>query len=109
MGDIHSLNLGLSMFHMMKMTYIRHGPEHRTSWTVDFTIYPIDKNAPDSDSGQSTSKMRTRAHIYSDHSAQVNFSSHEYQILKSIVHDTPGAHENPKPMIWVPPVFTNTL
>jgi hypothetical protein len=51
--------------------------------------------------------MRTRAHIYSDHAAQVNFSSHEYQILKAM--DTPGAHENLKPMIWTkPPVSTNT-
>jgi hypothetical protein len=98
MGDIHSLNLGLAMFHMMKTTYIRHGPEHRTSWKVDLTIYSIGKNAPDSDAGQSTSKMRTRAHIYSDHAAQVNFSSHEYQILKAM--DTPEAHENPKPMIF---------
>jgi hypothetical protein len=69
MGDIQSLNLGLAMFHMMKTTYIRHGPEHRTSWTLDFTIYSMDENAPDNDADKSTSNMRTRAHIYSDHAA----------------------------------------
>ena len=71
-------------------------------------MYSIDKNAPDNDTGQSKSKKRARAHIYSDHAAQVNFSSHEYQILKAM-DDTPGAHENLKPTIWaILPVFTNT-
>jgi hypothetical protein len=110
MGDIYSLNLGLAMFHMMKTTYICHGPEHRKSWKVDLTIYSIVKNATDNDtvSDQSKSKMKTRGHIYSDHDAQVNFSSNEYQILKSI-YTPAGAHENPKPIIWAtPPVFTNT-
>jgi hypothetical protein len=76
---------------------------------VDLTIYSIDKNAPDDDTGQSKSKMRTRAHIYSDHAAhRVNFSSHEYQILEAM-DNIPAAHEDPKPIIWTtPPVFTRT-
>jgi len=75
MGDIYSLNLGLAMFHMMKTTYIPHGPEHRKSWKVDLTICSIDRNTPNNDTGQSKSKMRTRAYIYSDHVAHVNSSS----------------------------------
>jgi len=107
MGDINSINVGLAMFYMMKTSYISHGPDHRKSWKVDLTIYSTDKNAPEG-TGQSTSKMRTRAHIYSDHAAQVNFSSHEYQTLEAM-DNIPGTHEDPKPMIWkTPPVFTST-
>jgi hypothetical protein len=95
------------MFYMMKTSYISHGPDHRKSWKVDLTIYSTDKNAPEG-TGQSTSKMRTRAHIYSENAAQVNFSSHEYQTLETL-DNIPGAHEDPKPMIWkTPPVFTST-
>ena len=90
---------------MMKTSYIYEKPGQRESWFVDLTIYSIDDTAA-AYAGPSTSKMRTRAHIYSDHAAQVNFSSHEYQILKA-EDDIPGAHESPKPMIWTsPPIFT---
>lgn len=105
MGDSESLNWGLTIFHMMKTSYIYEKPGQRESWFVDLTIYSIDDTAA-AYAGPSTLKMRTRAHIYSDHAAQVNFSSHEYQILKT-EDDILGAHESPKPMIWTsPPIFT---
>jgi hypothetical protein len=78
-----SLVCGLALFHMMKTTYSYDKPEHRNQWIVDFTIYSVDKDASDDDTSLSTSKMRVRAHIYPDHSNQVNFSSHEYQTCKA--------------------------
>ena len=52
--------------------------------------------------------MKVRAHIYPDHSTQVNFSSHEYQTLRA-TDNTPVAQVTPKPMAWTtPPIFTNT-
>ena len=108
MGDMYSLSCGLAMFHMMKTTYIYYGAEHRKSWKVDFTIYSIDKDASDNDTSRSTSRMKVRAHIYPDHSTQVNFSSHEYQTLRA-TDNTPVAQATPKPMAWTtPPIFTNT-
>ena len=108
MGDIQSLACGLVLFHMMKTTYIYDKPENRNSWIVDFTIYSVDKEASDDDK-QSTSRMRVRAHIYPDHSTQVNFSSHEYQTSDatddSLITE---AYRRPKPMVWeTPSVFTN--
>jgi hypothetical protein len=47
---------GLAMFHMMKTTYIRHGPEHKKSWKVDLTIYSI--NAPDNDTQSSSTPVK---------------------------------------------------
>ena len=87
---MYSLNIDLVMVHMIKPTYIPHGHEHRKSWKVDLTIYSIDRNTSDNDTCRSTLKMRTRTHIYSDHVTQVNFSSHEDQILKT-TDDTPRA------------------
>jgi hypothetical protein len=93
---------------MMKTAYIYDKPENRNSWIVDFTIYSVDKEASDDDK-QSTSRMRVRAHIYPDHSTQVNFSSHEYQTSDatddSLITE---AYRRPKPMVWeTPSVFTN--
>ena len=91
----------------MKTTYIYDKPGYRKSWIVDFTIYSVDKDASGDDTSPSTSKMRVRAHIYPDHSTQVNFSSHEYQTCKA-TDDIPGAHRTPKTTIWITPsVFTN--
>ena len=108
MGDIQSLACGLALLHIMKTTYIYDKPENRNSWIVDFTIYSVDKEASDDDK-QSTSRMRVRAHIYPDHSTQVNFSSHEYQTSDatddSLITE---AYRRPKPMVWeTPSVFTN--
>jgi hypothetical protein len=108
MGDIQSLACGLVLFHIMKTTYIYDKPENRNSWIVDFTIYSVDKKASDDDK-LSTSRMRVRAHIYPDHSTQVNFSSHEYQTSDatddSLITE---AYRRPKPMAWeTPSVFTN--
>ena len=53
--------------------------------------------------------MSVRAHIYPDHSTQVNFSSPEYQTSDatddSLITE---AYRRPKPMAWeTPSVFTN--
>jgi hypothetical protein len=62
MGDIQSLSCGLTLFHMMKTTYIYDKPENRNSWIADFTIWSVDKEASDDDK-QSTPRMRVRTHI----------------------------------------------
>jgi hypothetical protein len=102
--DIQSLACGLALFHMMKTTYICDKPGHRKSWIVDFAIYSVDKDASGDDTSQSTSKMKVRAHIYPDHSTQVNFSSHEYQPRNATI---PGAHRTSKPTVWRPPSAFN--
>jgi hypothetical protein len=77
----------------MKTTYIYDKPENRDSWIVDFTVYSVDKEASDDDTSLSTSRMRVRAHIYPDHSTQVNFSSHEYQTCEATDDSLiPGAY-----------------
>ena len=85
---------------MMKTTYIYDKPEHRDSWIVDFTVYSREKE------NLSNSTMRARAHIYPDHSAQVNFSSHEYQTFRPR-DDIPGAHRTSKPTVWRTPSAFN--
>jgi hypothetical protein len=93
MGYIQSLACVLALFHMMKTTYIYDKPENRDSWIVDFTVYSVDKEASDDDTSLSTSRMRVRAHIYPDHSTQVNFSSHEYQTCEATDDSLiPGAY-----------------
>ena len=97
-GDIQLLACGLALFHMMKTTYICDKPGHRQSWIVDFAIYSVDRDASGDDTSQST-LMKVRAHIYPDHSTQVNFSSHEYQ-PRNATDNIPGAHRTSKPTVW---------